>query len=283
MPRPATHGLARSSLTLFGLLALTLLVISPPVEAEAPDKHGWLFHPLPEGFTMYMTFMGTGLYDLESPHPEIPSCSQQLCVGDYFFDEILGLDEAAKEDWYQQAVTIWSTRFGIDPDDPQWAGRVTAIPFYADPRNEIRAYSMAGTRIHRQGWEVLDGGWLLIVTDPEGVELGGEYAGFHVGPNTVFGRGKYLVRARTRHGRFLADIEIDYQARGPIGFAPGFPFVGNCEIISTTINGESVNWGLGQAQPSQVALLMPTGESKLSYRNILTYGAGGGFGEPFPN
>ena len=278
MPRTATRTLA-----FIGLFALALLVTSPPAEAMAPDKHGWLFHPLPEGFTMYLTFMGTGLYDLESPNPEIPNCFQQLCVGDYFFDEILGFDDAAKEDYYQQAVTIWSTRFGINPEDPQWVGRVSAIPFYADPRNNIRAYSMAGTRIHRQGWEVLDGGWLLIVTDPEGIELGGDYAGLHVGPNTVFSRGKYIVQARTRHGRFLADIEIDYQARGPIAFIPGLPFVGNCEIIGTTINGELVDWGLGQAQPSQIAVEVSTGESKMSYRNILTWGAGGGFGEPFPD
>lgn len=275
-----THS-AKRGLALIGILVVAMLAISPSGEAKAPEKLGRLFHPLPEGFSMYLTFMGTGLYDWESPHPEIPNCFRQLCVGDYFFDEILGLDEAAKQEWYEEAVIIWSTRFGIDPEDPQWAGRVTAIPFYADPRNDIRAYSMAGTRIHRHGWHVLDGGWLLIVTDPNGIELGGEYSGLHVGPNTVFSRGKYLVQARTRHGRFLADIEIDYQARGPISFVPGLPFVGNCEIIHTTINGEPTSWGIGQAQPSQVALETSTGEVKLSYRNILTWGAGGGFGEPF--
>lgn len=261
-------------------LVLTLL-FCPAAGASDAEKAGW-HHPLPDGFAMYLTFMGTGLYDWTLPHPEVPDCFQQLCVGEYFFDEILGLDEAEKQTWHEEALAFWENRFGIDPEAPEWAGRVSAIPFFADPRNEIRAYSMAGTRIHRRGWQVLDGGWLLIVTDPEGVELGGEYEGLHVAANTVFGYGKYLVQARTRHGRFLADIEIDYQARGPISFVQGFPWVGNCEVIRTKINGHPTQWGLGQAQPSQVVKEFPNGEVKLSYRNIITFGAGGGFGAPYP-
>ncbi len=275
------HPFERLYTCLF-VITFAILMLGPGAQAREPkDRISSIFHPLPEGFAMYLTFMGTGLYDWNSPHPEIPGCFQQLCVGEYFFDEILGLDDSEKRAWHNEALAFWSGRFGIDPYDPAWEGRVNAIPFFADPRNDIRAYSMAGTRIHREGWTVLDGGWLLIVTDPEGVELGGEYAGLHVGPNTVMGHGKYLIQARTRNGGFLADIALDYQARGPISFVQGFPWVGNCEVFRTTIDGETIDWGVGQAQPSQVVIPMPANEVKLSYRNIITFGAGGGFGEPF--
>lgn len=263
-------------------LILVLVLLAPAAHANGPQSPP-IFHPLPDGFSMYMTFMGTGLFDMTSPNPEVPNCFQQLCIGDYFFDVTLGWDAAEKQTFHEEALAYWYDRFGIDPQDPAWAGRVTTISFIADPRTNIRAYSMAGTRIPEAGWEVLDGGWMLIVTDPNGVDLGGEFAGVHVGPNSIFARGKYVVQARSKDGGFLADIVVDYQSRAPIEFIPGAPAVaGNCEIIRTTINGELTDWGSGHGQPSQLLIPTPTGETKVSYRNILTYGAGSGFGDPYP-
>ncbi len=287
MSRPyfrVSHTATLLTLVLLTLSALlSLPALADPVSAEIATKMPRFLHPLPAGFTMYLTFMGTGFFDWTTPHPEIPNCFQQVCPGTYFFDQILDLDQAEQEAWRQEALVFWQDRFGIDPEDPAWEGRVTFFPFVADPRNDIRAYSMAGARIHRQGWKVLDGGWLLVVTDPAGVELGGEFAGTHVEANTVFSHGKYLIQARTRSGRYLADIAIDYKARGPISFVQGIPWVGNCEIFRTTIDGVETNWGSGQAQPNQVVEEFADGRVKQSYRNILTYGAGSGFGEPYPD
>jgi hypothetical protein len=41
-------------------------------------------------------------------------------------------------------------------------------------------YSMAGERVPAEGWEVRDGGWQLVVIDPDGFELGGDFAGLTI-------------------------------------------------------------------------------------------------------
>ncbi len=255
---------------------------SATVQADHSGAFAGVHHPLPEGFTMFVTLMGTGLYDWTSPHPEVPNCFQQLCIGDYFFDEILGFDDAAKQAFHADALAHWQSRFGIDPTDPVWDGRVMAVPFLADPRVNMRAYSMAGFRIPPAGWTVHDGGWILIVIDPDGIELGGEFAGMYVPANTVFSRGKYVIETRPRTGAWQADVVIDYQARAPIPFVPGAPAMGNCEVLGATVGGEDLGWGPGHGQPSQLIVPMPSGEIKTSYRNVVTFGIGSGLGAPYP-
>ncbi len=51
-----------------------------------------------------------------------------------------------KAEFEQSAVSFFSKRFGINLDDPKYAGRVIMVPFMVDPRWEYRVYTSSGDR-----------------------------------------------------------------------------------------------------------------------------------------
>jgi hypothetical protein len=55
-----------------------------------------------------------------------------------------------------------------------------------DPRFNFRAYTVSDEVVPTEGWEVFDGGWAVFVVNPEGMVLGGEFAGVHVPVGTIF-------------------------------------------------------------------------------------------------
>lgn len=247
------------------ILSLVLCLTASTSAWARPSKH-----PTPVGFEKYLVYMADGLYDPTTPHPDgIPGCNLGICDGDYFQEVIMGrtaaqiaLEEAA-------AVVFFQDRFGLDVDDPANAGRLFFQKFMVDPRTNYRARSISRERVSQRGWLVQDGGWMVVVIDPNGFDLGGEFAGVHVPANATFVFGDYKIEARSRLRR---PIVIHYQSGKPIVANADGSLMFQCQLISDTF-GE----GLAQGIADQVAF--ENGQVKMNIRNVLTFS---GLGEPLP-
>ena len=68
-------------------------------------------------------------------------------------------------------------RFGINVDDSIENEKISFVSYMLEPRMEYRAYVISGMIIPHSGFIVRDGGFGIIVTNPEGLTLTEEFAG----------------------------------------------------------------------------------------------------------
>lgn len=215
----------------------------------------------PDGFDKYLVYMAAGVYDPADPDFVPPS-------GDFFQREIMGRTDEEIEEDKDNAIAFFAERFGIDVEDP--ASGVMFISFMLDPRNEYRAYTISRAGVPPSGYVVRDGGYMVSVMNPAGIDLGGEFAGTHVpmGSIVVFGdynikRGKQKHGHRHGHGK-NKNIIIHYQSLLPI-LPPNdlgvMPFI--CEITS--------EWGTGRAQGISASITLGDGRTHANIRNVLTF------------
>ncbi len=237
---------------------LTLLMGTLPV-AGAPAP------PTPEGFEQFVVYMATGVFDPVSPHPDpdITGCFFMFCDAPYFQEVVMGWDptEIAVEE--AAAKLFFWERFGVDVDELAASGRIDYQPFTIDPRIDYRVYHMAGRRVPAAGWEVRDGGFLVIVTDPEGIVLGGEHAGEHAVAGSSMAFGLYNILTTRPNGRPGEEIVIRYQTP-----APGTPVAGPIGFVCEL---EHEGWGSGLAQGIQANVPLPDGRLQFNIRNVLTF------------
>lgn len=112
-----------------------------------------------------MAFEGLGPFT--QPDPSNPP---DLAV---LYDTVFEMDSEARR---VEVVEYFRTRFGADVEAPENMGRIELVPFEVAAElnyqiEEINAFPLA------QPMRVHDFGWVLFVLDPEGFELGGEFAG----------------------------------------------------------------------------------------------------------
>lgn len=240
------------------LLTLTLLAGALPAPgAPAP--------PTPEGFDQFAVYMATGVFDPTSPHPdpEITGCFFMFCDAPYFQEVVMGWNPTEIAEEEAAAKLYFWERFGIDVDELAASGRIDYQPFTIDPRIEYRVYHLAGYRVPAGGWEVRDGGFLVVVTNPDGIELGGELAGEHATAGSSVAFGAYNILTTRPNGQPGEEIVIRYQSpkpsvpvEGPIGFV--------CEI-------EHEGWGSGLAQGFLAHVPLADGRLQFNIRNVLTF------------
>ncbi|MEM7355431.1 MAG: hypothetical protein AAF657_31755 [Acidobacteriota bacterium] len=240
------------------LLTLTFIAGTLPV-AGAPAP------PAPEGFDQFAVYMATGIFDPTSPHPnpEITGCFFMFCDGHYFQEVVMGWNPTEIAEEEADAKLFFWERFGLDIDELVGTGRITYSAFTIDPRIDYRVYHLAGHRIPAGGWEVRDGGFLVVVTDPEGIELGGELAGEHAVAGASFAYGAYNILVPRPEGRPTKEIVIRYKTprpgtpvEGPLGFV--------CDI-------EHERWGSGLAQGFLNHIPLDDGRLNFNIRNVLTF------------
>ncbi len=251
------HKGRRLAIYAFFFTLTCLAATSPTAGAPAP--------PTPEGFDQFAVYMATGVFDPVSPNPdpEITGCAFMYCDGHYFQEVVMGWDAAEIAAEEAAARLFFLERFGIDVDELVVSGRISYFPFTIDPRIEYRVYHLAGHRVPAGGWEVRDGGFLVVVVDPEGIELGGEFAGERAVAGSAMAIGAYNIQTTRPNGRPGEDIVIRYKTprpsipvEGPIGFF--------CEI-------ENDAWGSGLAQGFLFHIPLPDGRLQFNIRNVLTF------------
>ena len=232
------------------LAIITFLLMA--LATAAPGAREQSLFGAPDGFDQFLVILGTGLYDPAEPHPVVPGCFQLFCEGPYFQEIVMGRTPEEILEQESAAKAFFFERFGIDVDDPANVGRIAFLFYSADPRVDYRVYHMAGERVPSFGWEILDGGWLWLVTDPDGYELGGELAGVHVPAGAFASFGEYHIQKTLPNGKPSGEIVIRFKAKTPILPKADGSLMALCEL-------EHPEWGHGLAQVQMANVLQPEG------------------------
>lgn len=221
-------------------------------------------HPAPEGFDRFAVYMAAGRFDPASPHPEVPGCFMTFCDGYYFQERVMNWDPAEIAAADAAAADFFQQRFGLDVETLAAEGRIAYRSFFFDPRTEYRLYHLAGARVPPEGWLVRDGGYLVTVLDPAGIELGGERAGEHAPSGSFLAFGHYNVQTTLPNGKPREEIVIRYQSVTPVAPLADGSVHFRCELIHP-------DWGSGLAQGVMANVVLPDGRLQLNIRNVLTF------------
>lgn len=145
-----------------------------------------------------------------------------------------------------------------------------------NPKLEYRAYHVSGKKPPTEGWVIRDGGWILLVTDPQGLTLGGNFSGATVPAGTMFAYGEYNIHTSASNSS-NEDIVISYRSGSPIVANPFGLTAFSCEISTSTIVDNFPNGAEGLAQgfsgpfaPNQLGII------EGNIRNALTFSDDGG-------
>lgn len=199
--------------TAFQLLLAVTMFHALPVNA---GKTEYAVYGTPAGHDKYMVLMANGLYDPADLNYQAPDY-------DYFARQIMGWDDQQIAVFEQRAQEFFRERFGVDVTAPEMEGRAMMVPFMLDPRWEYRAYNSSGEHIPPEGWVVRDGGYQLVVIDPNGINLGGEFTGQHAPMGAAAAFGKFNIRRGPGNAPRHDDLVIHYQSREPVLHNSGFP------------------------------------------------------------
>ncbi|MFT5163265.1 MAG: hypothetical protein ACI9FJ_001851 [Alteromonadaceae bacterium] len=183
----------------------------------------------PEGYHKYITFIANGEY----PTPDGTILLDGLAGDGLAFQrEIMGRTDVQIEAKKAQATTFFEQRFGLSTFDTE---NLLFTGYQVDPRNRLTAYISSDEKVPKDGWAVLDGGFQLIVTNPEGITLGGEFAGVHVDAGATFVFGEYkIMRKVIRHWQLVSKPMImRYQSKVPMQFGSSGAMA-RCDLFSDT-------------------------------------------------
>ncbi len=230
-----------SKLSIFVLGAFIMIASAKDVQsATAPD-----------GFDKYLVYMAAGVYNPSDPDFVPPT-------GDFFHREIMGRSDEEIEEERDKAIAFFADRFGIDVDDPG----VMFISFMLDPRNEYRAYTISGVGVPKSGYIIRDGGYMVSVVDPAGIDLGGDFTGTNAPIGTFFVYGDYNIKRGQNHNNII----IHYQSLFPVN-PPNEHGIGS--LICETIHED---WGTGRAQGVfENVPPLDDGRIHANFRTVLTF------------
>ena len=158
---------------------------------------------------------------------------------------------ASRED----AQAFFMQRFGVDTLSPD----VYFTGFEVQPDMNYRAVYLGGRRVPKNGYSVADGGWIVVVTNPDGIMLGGEFTGTHIPAGAMLVKGNYLIE-RSRYRSIL----LDYQALKPIIPQADGSFAVSCEVFSRA-------YGEGQAIGATLPFTLADGRVAYNTRNVITF------------
>ena len=228
--------------------------------------------PIPVGFTDdFRVFMATGVIDnAKQPDPPFVNCFNALCDGDYFHKVIMDRTDAEIAILEVLAKDFYLQRFGIDVDDPDNVGRIVFQRWTVDPRMNYRNYVAAGKKVPAGGWFIYDGGWAVVIIDPNGYTLGGEWDGYHTQPDTLLFFGNYRIMETNASGRVVNTVDIFYRASGPMNPDTRLEASFRCEL---SLDGQDFPTGVhGQAQGISAVIPISPTEIKFNVRNLITFG-----------
>ena len=247
------RGRMGSSIVLIGLLLLGLSMSGLTARAAAP-----------EGFDKYLVYMADGVFD--------PDESNDQFDGAYFHREVMERTDEELAAELDRAEAFFRDRFGLDftgveaVDGVKTIGGVATLDtsgFMLDPRQEYRAYTVAGESVPDEGWVIRDGGWRVNITGEDGATLTGTWGGDE---GTDVPSGSFVVFGDYNIDTGQEPIIIHYESGSPILPA------GTDGITAFSCDLSHPEWGNGQANGT---VLSPAehddGTVQVSIRNVLTF------------
>jgi len=224
--------------------------------------------PRPVGFNQTLVFMATGAFDPAnaSPYPGLEGCDSgtELCDGHYFQSHIMGRNQQQIADRAQESKDYFLSRFGVDTDALLAEGRIEWVSFFINPDYEYRVHFATGLSPDKDGWIIRDGGFAILVVDPNGIELGGEFTGHRAELLNVLMYGEYSI-LQTHPNHPPKQQIVQYRSSEPARILDD----GSMEFRSTVIHPQ---WGEGGL--FGVTSLLPEGDNlRANARAVLTWPA----------
>lgn len=218
----------------------------------------------PDGYSDYIVFNMNGILAPGEP---------TLIPGDSFFTNVLGYTGQEVQDFLDNMICEVETRYGIDVDDLESQGRVTVLMSETNPNVNYKAVVVAGKKVDSDGWFVREGTVLVIVNDPNGLDLpGGTYPAQHVPPGTAIGGGFYNIAEENKFGVPNGkEISIEFFAAQPISTIAPNP---NATPIICEITGGDL--GTGQAYGYSGPIVLGDGSTQANARNVLSFNSNNG-------
>jgi hypothetical protein len=158
------------------------------------------------------------------------------------------------------AIAHFEDTFEIDVAALESQGKVVFSPFILTDDMQYRVFSMSDIWVPSAGFQMADGGWLLMVTDPSGITVNGDTL-IPSGSMSVYG--EYFIMAENIAGKSQEPVIVHYQSDRFIitGFYGETPIL--CDVFHP-------DWGWGKAQG--VALMFPEGDGmNANTRNVFTF------------
>ncbi|ESS66714.1 hypothetical protein MGMO_177c00050 [Methyloglobulus morosus KoM1] len=250
------RGLTNIFLVFFFSLMMALSFSASALDESSFDKHANHSHGKnnPDNLIKAMTFISTRPFNSVDGTFFLDGLFGGDGMG--FFKNVLGLTDQQIEQKRNAAIAFYASRFGIDVNNP----KVYFTGFQIDPGADYRVIMMTGEENPGKGYPIIDGGFAVAVTDPAGLDLGGEFMGTHVPAGTVFAaEGTYVIK----RGKERKDIVINYQSRGPMQ-PVGTGGVINCEVVHP-VWGKGLGWGYFEFHN------LKNGQITSQVRNVLTF------------
>lgn len=218
--------------------------------------------PTPAPFRHFLVYSAQGIYDPLIGEFPFKGCSPVgFCAGGdvAFLKRIMKFTEREVSAEEGRAREFFLERFGLDVQKLSAEGRVSLFSWVLDPRQEYTAFVFSGESVPSEGYQVRDGGYILTITDPEGIGLGGELRGQKapMGALILFGIYDILIT-----GPNAREEIIRYKSITPM--IPSQGFIINCEL-------EHPVWGKGLAQGLVSSVDLGDGKIQASIRNVLTF------------
>ncbi len=112
-----------------------------------------------------------------------------------------------------------------------------------NPAIHYRAYTVGGRQVPPQGYPVREGALLVLVINPDGITLGGDFEGVHVPANSSIAAGFYNIEVINNSGEPTGEeLVISFRSAEPL------PPVGPEEKFLFICEAESDTFGSGLAQ-----------------------------------
>ena len=215
----------------------------------------------PTGFDGYMVFMATGSFPATEP-------ALVGAEGERFHREVMGRSDAEIAEQRATAVARFEEQYGLDFSASDRAGGAMFGPFVMNPGYDYRLYSMAGQDVPAEGWEINDGGFLFMTTEPTTIYgAWGGPEGTAVPAGTVAMVGDYRIDRMV--GGELDPLVFSYRDAGPMVPDDAGHFYFRCEIQSAEL-GEGLIQGVWAPEE------MSDGRMRANTRTVVTFPPGVG-------
>jgi hypothetical protein len=225
--------------------------------------------PKPNGYDEFLTFVADGEWNPAVPPSGGPkNCNFIFCDGTYFHEKVMRFSPDQIAALEAEAKAYFKDEFGVDVDDPANTGRVDFGMLEIDPRWNYRVRAWSNHWVPKKGWEVRDGAFFAMIIDPNGFELGGNFAGVLANPGDMLFMGHYNIKyKRTPWGRWREKI-IKYRSTTPMLTEPRFGLV----TIDCQLSRDGFQEDRGAAQGLGGPLIpAPNGTLKMNARNVLLF------------
>lgn len=245
------------------ILTILIAAISFSISANADEKSG---NKSPSDFNKLSIYMATGLFDpnVSSPLPGVTGCTGVFCDGEFFQYNISHRTPAQVAAIESGAKQYFLDQFGINVDDPALANRVMFKMFMVNPDFEYRLYELSGENVSKDGWIIRDGGYMLAVLDPNGIELGGVQAGTTVPKGAMAFYGNYNILKTNKSGKPTGELIVYYQSIYPGITLPDGSFSFKCAVFNSKL-GEGLGLGTINTIPQSNGLI------RGNARNVITF------------